>query len=475
MKNKVGPELGNGDLLYHHHSKKKRHDSPRHQRPQDISEVLPMQSGGMSLENDAILAALTEKSPDYIWVLDTDCRVVVMNSAFKKAFSGVFHCEPQIGINVMDLMTKDRRNYWLGVHKRAMTGEQFSVELHLDISGVPLDIEVSVQPVIDETATIAAVSFFGHDITAWKKAQQALKESEEQFQLAIEGSNGGLWDMKLVPGSSLDLLSDDMFLSPGLKGFLGFEDDEFPNSIGAWQSRILPEGVTLLRKSAQDHFEGRTDLHEVEYPIRHKDGSVRWIYSRGKIQRDAQGMPIRWTGIDWDITERKQIEEALRLQKDLVHKYLDIAGVMFVALNSKGIITLVNKRTSEILGYEEEELIGKNWFDTCVPERMRDKVHQVFDQLMAGEIEPLEYYENPVITRESEERIIAWHNTLLRDDLEKIIGTLSSGEDVTESKRAEQALKESEERFRIASESASDLIWEWDIIGGELAYATTGR
>jgi PAS domain S-box-containing protein len=145
-----------------------------------------------------------------------------------------------------------------------------------------------------------------------------------------------------------------------------------------------------------------------------------------------------------NITDRKRAEEALRRERDKAQQYLDLAGVMFVTLNKEGEIILINRKGCQILGYEEKELLGRDWFDTCLPLEESDSVKKIFNKLMAGEMTPVEYYENPVVTRSGEKRIIAWHNTVLIDDKESIIGTLSSGEDITERKHSEELLRDSQ-------------------------------
>lgn len=145
-----------------------------------------------------------------------------------------------------------------------------------------------------------------------KRAEDALRESEARLELAIAGSNGGQWHYELDPDDPWHTLPDQVYLSPRLKGFIGYEDDEFPNSLAAWESRITPEDLAVLRESSQAHREGRTDMHEVEYRVRHRDGSIRWIYTRGRMQRDEHGRPIRFAGIDWDITERKRAEDQIK-------------------------------------------------------------------------------------------------------------------------------------------------------------------
>jgi PAS domain S-box-containing protein len=160
------------------------------------------------------------------------------------------------------------------------------------------------------------------------------------------------------------------------------------------------------------------------------------------------GVIDRIIHIATDITERKQAEEKLRKERNRAQTYLDIAAVIFVAIDATGMVTLINRKGCEILGRDESQIIGKNWFDSFVPEGLRDKVKTVFRQLMTGRIEPVEYFENPVLRRDGQERIIAWHNTLLRDEIGTITGTLSSGEDITERKRAEQNLRDNQKRLK---------------------------
>jgi PAS domain S-box-containing protein len=134
-------------------------------------------------------------------------------------------------------------------------------------------------------------------------------------------------------------------------------------------------------------------------------------------------------------------EERLRRERNRAQQYLDVAAVIMVALDRDGKIVLLNRKGHEILGDADRTLLGQNWFAACVPKRVRKDVVSAFRQLKAGEVPPVEYFENPVVTRSGEERIIAWHNVLLIDDSGQISGTLSSGTDITERRRAEEALQ----------------------------------
>jgi PAS domain S-box-containing protein len=157
--------------------------------------------------------------------------------------------------------------------------------------------------------------------------------------------------------------------------------------------------------------------------------------------------------------ECKRTEEALRIEKSRAEVYFDIAGVIFVVLEADQRVSLVNKKGCEILGYTREEIVGKNWFDAFLPAWERDRVKAGFVKLIAGEIEPIEYFENPVLTRNGDERIIAWHNTVLRNEEGHIVATLSSGEDITERKRAVEALQAAHEELeRRVEERTAELV-----------------
>ncbi|MGY5862029.1 MAG: PAS domain S-box protein [Candidatus Thorarchaeota archaeon] len=150
-------------------------------------------------------------------------------------------------------------------------------------------------------------------------------------------------------------------------------------------------------------------------------------------------------------TEQPQHEELLRARN-----YLDLVEVIFVGLDTKGVVVFANRKCCKVLGYDHDEAIGKDWFKTFVPKKVRKETYDIFRSLMKGKTELVEYFENPILTKDGEERIIAWHNTLLTDEAGSITGTLSSGEDITESKRAEETLRESEERYRVLVESMND-------------------
>jgi len=172
-----------------------------------------------------------------------------------------------------------------------------------------------------------------------------------------------------------------------------------------------------------------------------------------------------------NITEQKRIEEALREERDKAQRYLDVAGVSIEIIDANQIATLINKKCCEMLGYAESELLGRNWFDMLTPEKHRAKAKAIFAGMISGRTRLDRCIESPVVTRSGQERIIAWYNpTLLKDKAGNVVAVLGSGQDITERRRMEKALLESEERYRTLFEDSRDAIFILDQ-GGRVMHA----
>jgi PAS domain S-box-containing protein len=142
-------------------------------------------------------------------------------------------------------------------------------------------------------------------------------------------------------------------------------------------------------------------------------------------------------------------EERLRREKDRLGQYLDIAGVLFVVLDTDGRVALINRRASEVLGYPADAAVGEPWTERFVPPAERERYRALFTGLMRGDAGATEYASAPVLTADGGERIVAWHTTVLRDRNGAVCGTLSSGEDITEQQHAEEALRQANAKLNL--------------------------
>lgn len=157
-----------------------------------------------------------------------------------------------------------------------------------------------------------------------------------------------------------------------------------------------------------------------------------------------------------DITKLKKANREIQDERDKARQYLDIAGTIILILDLDGNVSLINRKGCEILGYSSEELIGKNWFDTCILPEDREEVRGVFHTLLSDREGPsvAEEHENYIVRKDGETRLISWTNSYITDNCKVV--SISSGEDVTEQRKTEQALRESEEKYRTAIESAGE-------------------
>ena len=284
------------------------------------------------------------------------------------------------------------------------------------------------------------------EIEGHKRVGEVLRKNEERLSLSQKMSRMISWDWNIV--DDIGQWSGDVssILGRCAKDIVSLED--FLNSI---HPEDRPHVGEMVKKSVDTGCD-----YEAEFRFIWPDGTKHWLLGQGNTLRDANGKATNLVGQVMDITEHKQAEEALQEERGRAEKYLDIAEVMFVAINQNEGVALVNNKGCQVLGYGQEEIIGKNWFDNFIPERIRDEVKSVFQKLVCGDIEPVEYFENTVLTKNGEERIIAWHNSILRNDVGEISGTLSSGVDITDLKHADAALCESEKKYSTLVELSKD-------------------
>ncbi|GEM_PF-566011 len=220
-----------------------------------------------------------------------------------------------------------------------------------------------------------------------------------------------------------------------------------------------PESAAGLLRQMADRIEGSTEIYEATFA--RPDGSLAHTLISPCPLFDSAGEFAGSFAVISDVTRLKEVQTRLRLEKERTQKYLNTASILFVVIDQDGQIELINHRGAEILGYDSpDELIGKDWIDTCIPVYRRDAVRQATNSA-SDEIQA--EAERSVVTRAGEIRFISWMNSLLRDETGNPAGMLAAGIDVTDRRRIE-------ERFRLAAEVSSDLIYEWNIETNELRW-----
>ncbi len=182
------------------------------------------------------------------------------------------------------------------------------------------------------------------DITDRRDWEDALRESQQRLTLATAAGAVGIWDWNFA--------TNELFVDPGLKSLLGFDDREITSRPDDWGSRVHSEDLPAAAALVQACLDGRSDVYEIEHRMLHKDGSVKWFLSRGSAVRAADGTLHRIIGTKVDITERKRAAEQLRLA-------IEAAPAGMITVDGKGAIVMVNAQVERLFGYDREELINE--------------------------------------------------------------------------------------------------------------------
>lgn len=251
-----------------------------------------------------------------------------------------------------------------GTHFRAETQSSFIVNER----GIPVGLRTIVR-----------------DVSGRYRTEEALRLSEERHTLSLTGGQVGLWDW--------DLKTNDFYLSPSLNSILGFEEEELPNEMETWLQHVHPDDRERVKTEVRAHLRGQTDFYEIEHRIVRRDGSIRWILSRGRAWRDEEAGPYRMAGsvaditdtklaeasrvraeeaearartietvnkrLEGEIAERKRAEAALRASEERYRALFEDIPSMYFTVDTEGKILFANQFGAQHLQYAKEELQGE--------------------------------------------------------------------------------------------------------------------
>ncbi len=275
------------------------------------------------------------------------------------------------------------------------------------------------------------------------QAEKKLQESQRDYSTLVESTNDGII---IIQDGLLKFANKKIFEISGhsAEGVIGKPFHDF----------VAPECRDLVIDRFNKRVSGAGAANNYEVAIVTKENAkIPFEVNANKIiykNKPAVMAILR------DISSRKQAEEELLLQRDFNQSMYNTAQVIMLVLEPDGRISTFNQYMEGISGYKLEEVKGKYWFDVFIPERDREQIKQLFKKAIdnvqtKGNI-------NAIITKDGREREIEWHDKTLKDLDGKVVGLLSVGQDITERKRAEEALKESEEKFSKAFNVSANTI-----------------
>ncbi len=294
-------------------------------------------------------------------------------------------------------------------------------------------------PIRDASGKITGVQAIGWDVTERKLAEEELRKSRERFELAVQGSQDGLWDWDLTTG--------EVYYSPRYKAMLGYEEHEFANRPEEWETRVHPDDLDRVKRELRAHFKSRESLSWVEFRMRHKDGSYRWIRSRAFVLRDLTGRVYRMAGSHEDISDRKNAEEELAHERYLLHTLMDHLPDAIYFKDTASRFIRVNKAAAHRLGFADPaQVVGKTHFAFFREESAQNTAADDQDIMRTGQ--PLVEEDEKITWPDGQEDWLSTTKMPYRDREGTIIGVFGVSRVITQRKRAELALRQSEERYR---------------------------
>lgn len=370
---------------------------------------------------------LANSSSEFIGMCDLDLNPLYVNPAGLHIV-GLPDMAAACRIKVQDYFFPEDQQFIVEeFFPRVMRNGQDMVEIRLRHfqTGEPIWMLYNLFSVLNSSGTAIGWATLSHDITKRRQSELQLRESEQRWHFAIDGSALGLWDWNVLEGT--------VFFSLRWKAMLGFDEDEVSNSLSEWESRVHPDDVTKVMADVERHLRGETEYYENEHRMLCKDGSYKWILDRGKVvEFTAEGKPLRMIGTHTDITERKENEERNRIAATAFESQ---EGMVITDVNNH--ILSVNQAFTRITGYTAEDVIGKE------PHLLSSGTHDkhFYDSMWHGIIHEGSWSGEVINKRKNgeiyTERLLI---TAVRDGNGEICNYVASITDISQSKAAAEKI-----------------------------------
>jgi len=385
-------------------------------------------------KDTARLAAIVESSDDAIISKDLNGIIKSWNKAAERIFG--YSADEVIGRPITILIPESRLDEEPGILKRIRRGESVDhfETIRLRKDGTPLNISLTVSPIRNEEGEVIGASKIARDVTDKIRVDRAQRENQILLSMAMQSSRMGAWQH--------DRATDAVYWSPELEKIFGLEEGTFCGTRLAYHELIYEDDREKVRSVVEQAVNEHRD-YAVEFRFRHADGSIRWMEGRGKAVYSEDGEPLRLYGIGIDITERKNVENALWASEQRFARFMHhLPGLAWIK-DREGHYVYANDAAEKSFGLPKADLYGKTDVE-IFPNETAAQFKENDERAMASEtgvqvIETLEDEEG--VLRHS---IVSKFPILGPDENTSLIGGMAI--DITDRKRAEEALVAAERR-----------------------------
>ncbi len=401
-------------------------------------------------ESQRWLEAVLQASPNVLYIYDlSEHRSVYHNRELYSVLGYTPEELQEMGTTTVSKLMHpdDITRFWeyLKVFDTAKDGEIFEFEYRMRHKNGEWRWMFSRDSVFIRTADGKPKQILGaaNDITDRKQAEQALKKSEERWQLVLKGTNDGIWD--------LNFKTQEIFISARCKEMLGYEDYEIGCSYDEWIALIHPDDLKRMMQAQRDYLSRKSSQNIIEYRLRCKDSSYKWVVARVQAVWDEDGNLVRIVGATTDISKRKRAEEALKASESKLNRVLENvnAGICFFRVFPDKTLKYeyCSPGCQQIFGYTAAEFMAdtKLWWSRIVPEDIETILLPGFNNIFAERPSTVEYrfWHKDGSLRWNSENVIS-----RRDEVANCWVVTSVVTNITARKQAELALMEREAMLR---------------------------
>lgn len=387
-------------------------------------------------------------SQDMVLLLGADGTVLAVNEAYARSFGR--SPEELGGASIWEVMQPEaaecRRDRFEEV---VQTGRPSRFEEARNDRW----FDTIVEPLPPGSDGVARIIVLSRDITDRKRIEEALRKREEELQSIFDRSLDAYYRRGYVAGPR-------EYMNPAIETLTGFSPQEcLAMSVDEIVARVHPDDVPVVVSAKMEVPPGSAGS-TVDYRFRCKDGTYRWFSDRFRIELDGDGRPAAWEGVIRDVDDRKLAEEALRESQARFRDLIETAPDFIWEMDARGRYTYCSPQMKTLWGIEPEEMIGRTPFDLMPPDE-RDRALEKFRAMTCapGSLSRME-----VVAYDGRGRRIILEISAVPffSDDGGILGYRGVTRDVTDRKRVDEALRESEERLRLAQEGAGIAIWDRD-------------
>jgi PAS domain S-box-containing protein len=389
--------------------------------------------------------ALLENTKNLIWSTDTGLKIITANNPFRSFFRTYYNNEITVGDHILKSLPENERSKWRNLYRKALQGEQFSIEELYDRDGLQIFYEYTFYPILDDQHRITGITVISVNITERKITQDAIRESEEIFRQLAENTT----DVFI-----LSARSSILYANPAFERIYGRGVEDLIANPSLLEESIYPPDKKEYLRHVKKERSLKKPGKGIQYRIQQPDGELKNVWTRIFPVEDNQGQVYRFVYVTSDMTGLKELEAAIIATKNQQKAILDNIPYLAWLKDSEGKYIIVNEPFARLYNKDIADIVGKSDRDLCPPGLAEDYERSDDEVKKSGKRQLLERVEDLPQGQ-------LWSETFrtpIYNEKDEVIGITGISRDISDRKVMEATLREREEYFRALLQNSSDAI-----------------